>query len=95
MAELLEKVEEKEKTIFVLSAVLMVLWVLGQTIDLNSHKIAGTIFAFLWFPMIGLLFVLPVINLTMLIKRSVNFKAYWIYGLLVNMLTLLLLCKLP
>lgn len=95
MAELLAKVEKKEKAVFILSTVLMVLWFLGQTIDLHSHKVVGTIFAFLWFPMIGMLFLLPVINLSMLIKRSVNFKAFWIYGLLVNLLTLALLYTLP
>ena len=93
MAKIYSLVEKKEKTVFGLSTVLLLLWVLGRTIDLHEHKIVGAIFEMLWVPMILMLFILPVINLTMLIKHSVDLKAYWIYGLLVNGLTLLLLCK--
>ena len=95
MADIYAIVEKKEKTVFAISTVLLLFWVLGRTLDLQMYKIVGSIFAFLWIPMVIMLFILPVINLTMLIKHGINVKAYWIYGILVNGLTLLLLCKLP
>lgn len=95
MAEMYALVEKKQKTIFALSIAVMLFWVLAHTVDLYQYKVLGAVFEMMWFPMIIMLFLLPVINLTMLLKKSLNLKAFWIYALLLNAITVFLLFKLP
>lgn len=95
MATINAYIEKKEVNVFAFSIFLLLFWVLGQSLDLQANKVLGTIFAFFWIPMIIMLFILPVINLTMVMKKGIRIKSYWIYGLFFNLLTIILLCTLP
>lgn len=72
---------------FVLSILMLIYWVLVDTIKIYNHAVTGAIYEILWLPMIGLLFFLP---LTVLVLWAVNkwsLKSFYFYTLLVCIFT--------
>ena len=94
MEKFLDFLETKSKSIFVLSVLVFVYWIGVDLIEnIYHYAIVGVVYELLWFPFLVLFFLLPIINLVMLIKSRFSFKRMWLYALLINFLTILYLYK--
>lgn len=63
-------------------------WFLCKTIDVYKYTILGVLSEFLWFPMIAMLFALPVINGYLIIKKQNSLIHY--FNLALNLITILI-----
>lgn len=72
-----------------LSVVVSVFWYIGRITDIYRSAIVGAVFEILWLPMIGMLFLLPVIAVFSLIKEKFSFRSLHLYSILILALTLL------
>ena len=68
----MEKVITNKKLIIALSILILSYWLLCKTIDVYKYTILGVLSEILWFPMIAMLFLLPIIN-TYAILESLKF----------------------
>jgi hypothetical protein len=68
--------------VFILSIIVSGYWWLGQGINVYSFAFVGAIFEILWFPVLLMLFVLPIISMILLIKEkfSGNSSIKCVYG---------------
>lgn len=79
---------KKSKTIFLLSLLVSIICILGRTINVYQFAIVGAIFEMLWLPVLGMLFLLPIISLVLLVKERVNLRSLYIYSILNGMATI-------
>ncbi|MGX7666112.1 hypothetical protein [Flavobacterium pedocola] len=94
MGKVLGFFEKQSKTALILSLLLFIYWLAANLIEnVYEYAVVGAIFELLWFPFLILLFVLPVLNLIMLIKNNFNYRKLWLYALLINGLTVFYLFK--
>jgi hypothetical protein len=77
------------KTVLILSIFISAFWWLGKVINIYHFAFVGAIFEILWLPVLGLLFVLPLISLVFLIKEKFNIKSFYLYSLLISAATIL------
>jgi hypothetical protein len=85
---------EKQKvntplTVFVLSAATCAFWITVQFVDVYYFAVSGALFEILWFPMIGLLYGLPVVSFIFLIRDKFQFRSLHLYSFLITFITLL------
>jgi len=78
----------RSKLIFLLSIVVSGYWWLTKGINVYSNAIVGAIFEILWLPVLGMLFLLPILSMTLLIKERVNVRSLYIYSILINITTI-------
>jgi hypothetical protein len=78
-----------EKIVLLLSVFVAIFWCLGRVIDIYRSAIVGAVFEILWLPMIGMMFVLPIIAVFFLIKEKFSFRSLHLYSILILALTLL------
>ncbi len=64
-------------------------WLLCKTIDVYKYTIIGVLSEILWFPMIAMLFLLPIINTYVIFKNKKSFIHY--FNLALNLITILIL----
>jgi hypothetical protein len=76
------------KMVFLLSIVASGYWWLVQGINVYSNAIFGAIFEILWLPVLGMLFLLPILSMILLIKERVNVRSLYIYSILINITTI-------
>lgn len=93
MNNFLNFIEKKSKIILFLSLLVLTYWVITSLIDVYQYPIVGAIYELLWFPLLLLFFVLPIINLMMFVKNKFSLKKLWLYALLINGLTVFCLYK--
>ena len=89
MNKLFEFLESASKFFFLLSALILLYWVIVFSIDVYEYALIGAIYEILWLPFIVLLYTLPILNIGMVIKNKFSLKTFWLYGLLLNGLTVL------
>jgi hypothetical protein len=82
----MEKVITNKKLLFALSISILLYWLLCNTIDVYQITILGVFYEILWFPMLVMLFVLPIINTYSMVKTK-NIQIYY-FSLLLNIITL-------
>ena len=75
-------------TVFILSIIASGYWWLAKGIHVYNNAIVGAIFEMLWLPLIGLLFLLPIVSLFLLVKERVNVKSLYIYSFLMGIATI-------
>jgi hypothetical protein len=93
MEKLFDFLEKQSRIVLVLSVMLLVYWVVANSIDVYHYAIVGAVYELLWFPFLLLFFVLPITNLVMLIKNRFSLKKLWLYALFINCLTIFYLLK--
>ena len=76
------------KIVFLFSIIASGYWWLVQGINVYSIAIVGAIFEILWLPVLGMLFLLPILSLVLLVKEKVNVKSLYIYSMLINVVTI-------
>jgi len=79
------------KTVFLLSIVIFIFWILGQVIDAYRYDIVGAIFEFLWLFMLLGLFGLPILSLVFLIKEKFSFKSLYLYTIIISVTNIMLM----
>lgn len=82
----MEKVITNKKLLFALSISILLYWLLCNTIDVYRYAILGVFYEIIWFPMLVMLFVLPIINTYSMVKTK-NILIHY-FSLLLNIITL-------
>jgi hypothetical protein len=78
----------RSKLIFLLSIVVSGYWWLTKGINVYSNAIVGAIFEILWLPVLGMLFLLPIISLVLLVKERVDVRSLYIYSIFIGITTI-------
>jgi apolipoprotein N-acyltransferase len=76
------------KIVFILSIIASGFWWLAKGINVYSDAIVGAIFELLWLPVLGMLFLLPIMSLVLLVKERFNLRSLFIYSILIGMATI-------
>jgi hypothetical protein len=84
----MEKVITNKKLIIALSILILSYWLLCKTIDVYKYTIIGVLSEILWFPMIAMLFLLPIINTYAIFKNKNSLFLY--FNLALNIITILI-----
>ena len=84
----MEKIITNKKLIITLSILILSYWLLCKTIDVYKYTILGVLSEILWFPMIAMLFLLPIINTYVIIKNKKSLIHY--FNLALNLITILI-----
>jgi hypothetical protein len=84
----MEKVITNKKLIIALSILILSYWLLCKTIDVYKYTIIGVLSEILWFPMIAMLFLLPIINTYAIFKNKNSLFLY--FNLALNLITILI-----
>jgi hypothetical protein len=74
---------KKSKAVFILSIIVSVFWVMGQSFNVYYFAVVGAIFEILWLPMIALLIILPIVSLLYLVKEKFNLKSLYLHSFLI------------
>ncbi len=84
----MEKVITNKKLIIALSILILSYWLLCKTIDVYMYTIIGVLSEILWFPMLVLLFLLPIVNTYVIFKNKKSLIHY--FNLALNLITILI-----
>lgn len=84
----MEKVIANKKLFVALSILILSYWLLCKSIDVYKYTILGVLYEVLWFPMIAMLFLLPIIN-TYAIFKNKNCLVHY-FNLALNLITILI-----
>ena len=84
----MEKLITNKKLIIALSILILSYWLLCKTIDVYKYTIIGVLSEILWFPMIAMLFLLPIINTYAIFKNKNSLFLY--FNLALNIITILI-----
>jgi hypothetical protein len=84
----MEKVITNKKLFVVFNILILSYWLLCKTIDFYKYTIIGVLSEILWFPMIAMLFLLPIINTYAIFKNKNSLFLY--FNLALNIITILI-----
>ena len=84
----MENAITNKKLFVVFNILILSYWLLCKTIDVYKYTIIGVLSEILWFPMIAMLFLLPIIN-TYSIFKSKNSLIHY-FNLALNLITILI-----
>jgi hypothetical protein len=84
----MEKVITNKKLFVVFNILILSYWLLFKTIDVYKYTIIGVLSEILWFPMIAMLFLLPIINTYAIFKNKNSLFHY--FNLALNIITILI-----
>jgi hypothetical protein len=84
----MEKVITNKKLFVVFNILILSYWLLCKTIDVYKYTILGVLYEILWFPMIAMLFLLPIINTYAIFKNKNSLFLY--FNLALNIITILI-----
>lgn len=84
----MEKVIANKKLFVALSILILSYWLLCKTIDVYKYTILGVLSEILWFPMIAMLFLLPIINTYAIFKNKISLVHY--FNLALNIISILI-----
>ncbi len=79
----------REVLITISSFLVLLFWFFGITYNVYEYKVVGAFFEVLWLPMLGLLFVLPIISIVYLKKGKWNLKSLYSICFILNLLLVL------
>jgi hypothetical protein len=79
----------REVLITISSFLVLLFWFFGITYNVYEYKVVGAFFEVLWLPMLGLLFVLPIISIVYLKKGKWNLKSLYSICFILNLLSVL------
>jgi len=82
------KITQTSKMVFLLSLIASGYWWLATGINVYSNAIVGAIFEILWLPVLGMLFLLPIISLVLLVKERVDVRSLYIYSIFIGITTI-------
>jgi hypothetical protein len=77
-----------KKLLLALSISMLLYWLLCKTIDVYKYTILGVLSEILWFPMIAMLFLLPIINTYAIFKNKISLVHY--FNLALNIISILI-----
>ena len=78
-----------KKLLLALSIFMLLYWLFCRIVNVYKYVVLGVISEILWFPMVVLLFVVPIINVYLVIKNKNNVINY--INLLLNLMTIFFL----
>lgn len=78
-----------KKIVISLSLLTALFWSLGQLINVYNYVIVGVVFEILWFPMLVLIIILPIISFIYWAKERFGIKSSYLYSLLIILATYL------
>lgn len=84
----MENAITNKKLFVVFSVLILSYWLLCKTIDVYKYTILGVLYEILWFPMIAMLFLLPIINTYAIFKNKNSLIHY--FNLALNLITILI-----
>jgi hypothetical protein len=84
----MEKLITNKKLLLVLSSSMLLYWLLGKITDVYQITVLGVLYEILWFPMLVLLFILPIINTYAIFKNKNSLIHY--FNLALNLTTILI-----
>lgn len=84
----MDKVIMNKKLLLALSISMLLYWLLCKTIDVYKYTILGVLSEILWFPMIAMLFLLPIINTYAIFKNKISLVHY--FNLALNIISILI-----
>jgi hypothetical protein len=79
------------KILFVLSIFILAYWSIGRSINVYQYAIVGAIYEIMWLFMLLALFGLPIIALIFLIKEKFSFRSFYLYTIIIDGFTILLM----
>lgn len=85
------KNSRKSKIVFLISILVSVFWCLGQILNVYRFALVGAIFEFLWLPMLGMLFILPIASLILFRKEKFNVRSLYLYSIIIVVVVFLLM----
>ena len=72
------------KLVFLLSILVSVFWCLVQVLnDVYRFAVVGALFEILGLPMIGGLFILPIISIIQIVKEKLERRSLYLYSILI------------
>lgn len=77
-----------KKLFVVFNILILSYWLLCKTIDVYKYTIIGVLSEILWFPMIAMLFLLPIINTYAIFKNKNSLFLY--FNLALNLIMILI-----
>ena len=77
--------------IFITSLLVPLFWFLGQVVNVYKTAFLGAVFELLWFPMIVLLFTLPVLSLIFWRRAKFNTRSLYFYSFTILIVSIVLL----
>lgn len=78
-----------KKLLLALSIFMLLYWLFCRIVNVYKYVVLGVISEILWFPMVVLLFVVPIINVYLVIKNKNNVINF--INLLLNLMTIFFL----
>jgi hypothetical protein len=78
------------KIILFVSLITTGLWGLGRIINVYRFPVVGVIFEILWLPMLGIIFILPILSLIFWAKEKFNVRSYLLYSILIMVSAILI-----
>jgi hypothetical protein len=76
------------KIVFILSILASGFWWLAKGINVYRFAIVGAIYELLWIPVLGMLFLLPIMSLVLFVKERVSLRSLYIYSILIVLATI-------
>ncbi len=77
-----------KKLLLALSISMLLYWLLCKSTDVYKYTILGVLYEILWFPMVAMLLVLPILNGYFIIKNQNRVIHYFILAL--NLISILI-----
>jgi hypothetical protein len=69
------------KTFFLLSILVMFFWIVSSVTNVYHFTISGIIFEMLWFPVLAMTIILPVMSFIYWHKEKYNFRSLYLYSI--------------
>ena len=79
------------KIFLALSICVFLFWVMGSFFGIYRFALVVAIFELLWLPMLGMLFVLPVLSFIFWAKEKFVIRSLYLYSMLIFITTILLM----
>ena len=79
------------KRVFVISIIVSLFWLIGNTADVYHSAFIGAIYELLSLPMLALIILLPVISIVLFIKDKFNLRSMALYSVLLLIPVILLM----
>lgn len=80
---------KKSKKVFKISLLVAVLLFLIDFFKIYKNEVGSVIYKILYFPLLAILFVIPVFSMISLMKKKFNPRSYYLYALILSIFTLI------
>ena len=87
------KSSKRSIIIFSLSLFIFLYWSLTRLLNIYHYAFVGAVYEFLWFPILSMMFLLPILSAFYLIKEKFSFKSLYLYSILIIGLTFFVFSK--